>query len=82
MKDKAVISYEEFKENYEQLIKTKPKYIREGQLLMNYLGDVWIEEYKRISSVHYYDKTNIDCFYKDSLIWNTLAHLEEVWRTN
>lgn len=57
----------------------KPKYIRKGQALMNYLADVWFEEYKRISSVHFYDQTDIDCFHRDNLIDNTLAHLKRQW---
>jgi len=79
--DKAIISFNEFKNNWENVIlKEKPDFIRKGQSLMNYLGDVWLEEYKRISSVHYYDITNIDCFYNDKLIDNTLKHLEEIWK--
>ena len=46
---------------------------------MNILYSVWEEEYKRLSSVHYYDRTDIDCFYNDSLIPNTLEHLENIW---
>ena len=46
---------------------------------MNYLAGIWFEEYKRISSLDYYDETNIDCFYVDKLIPNTLKHLEKVW---
>lgn len=76
---KPIISYEEFLASYELKVAEKEDHIREGQLLMNYLWDVWEDEYKRIASVHYYDKTNIDCFYNDKLIPNTLKHLEKVW---
>lgn len=61
------------------ILPNKPKHIRTGQCLMNYLADEWLSEYKKISSVHYYDKTNIDCFFNDDLLDNTLEHLERVW---
>ncbi len=74
------MKYKKFKKTFEEdILPNKPEFIREGQALMNYLGDVWLEEYKRLSSVHYYDETNIDCFYNDSLIPNIWRHLEKVW---
>lgn len=74
------MTYLEFKYNFEtEILPNKPDFIREGQALMNFLGDIWFEEYKRISSVHYYDETNIDCFYNDKLIPNTWNHLVKVW---
>ena len=74
------MNFIEFKNNFEKdILPNKPEFIREGQALMNYLGDMWFEEYKRLSSVHYYDQTNIDCFYNDKLIPNILKHLEKVW---
>ena len=74
------MTYNEFLENWNKnILPNKHEDERKGQSLMNYLGDVWFEEYKRISSIHFYDKTNIDCFYKDELIPNTLTHLEKVW---
>ena len=75
------MNYKEFKkELYENIIPNKHKDIRDGQAIINYLADVWFEEYKRLFSVHYYDETNIDCFYNDLLIPNTLKHLEKVWK--
>ena len=75
------MKYKKFKKTFEEdILPNKPEFIREGQALMNYLGDVWLEEYKRLSSVHYYNETNIDCFYNDSLISNTWKHLEKVWK--
>lgn len=76
------MTFQEFKNKWEiEILPNKPKFIRVGQALMNFLGDVWLDEYKRISSVHYYDETDIDCFYNDNLFYNTLAHLETVWKT-
>ena len=78
--DKPSISYQEFVDNfYGDILPNKPIFIRPGQSLMNYLAIIWIEEYKRLSSVDYYDATNIDCFHNDKLIPNTLKHLEKVW---
>lgn len=58
------MTYKQFKNNFEtNILSNKHKNIRDGQALMNYLFKVWEEEYKRISSVHYYDQTDIDCFF-------------------
>ena len=74
------MSFEDFKYLWEtQILPHKDKYIRKGQSLMIYLHKVWQEEYKRISAIEYYGETNIDCFYNDDLIPNTLKHLETVW---
>ena len=75
------MEYKDFAKKVEtEILPNKQPFIRKGQAIMNYLGDVWIEEYKRLSSVHYYDQTNIDCFYNDDLISNTMKHLEKVWQ--
>lgn len=75
------MTYKEFKNKWEtEILPNKESFIREGQALINYLGSVWIEEYKRISSIHYYDWDEaIDCYYNDGLIPNTWKHLEKVW---
>lgn len=68
------MTYLDFIQKWKQEILTnKPDYIRDGQSLINYLGDVWIKEYKRINN------TEFDCFHNTSLIPNTLKHLEKVW---
>ena len=75
------ISFKKFKKNWENVIQpATPKYIGKGESLMNYLSIIWEEEYIRISSVHYYTETNIDCFFNDELIPNTLTHLKKVWK--
>lgn len=72
--------FENFKYNWRnKILPNKSPQIREGQALMNYLADVWYKEYVRLSSINYYRETNIDCFYNDSLIPNTLKHLEKNW---
>jgi hypothetical protein len=77
----AKLTFEEFSEKLENdILKNKPDFMRKGQTLMNFLAEVWFEEYKRISSLYYYDRTDIDCFYNDKLIPNTLKHLEEIWK--
>lgn len=77
------MTFEEFNNNLENEIWIeKPDFIRKGQALMNYLYQVWSEEYNRISAIDYYDETNIDCFYNDKLIPNTLEHLKKVWKEN
>lgn len=74
------MNFEFFKQDYfNRILPNKPEYIREGQALMNYLSGIWFNEYERLSSVYYYEETNIDCFYNDKLISNTLKHLEKVW---
>lgn len=74
------MTFTEFKQSFQNdILPNKPEFIREGQALMNYLADVWFEEYRRLSSIDYYDETNIDCFYNDRLIPNTWNHLNKVW---
>lgn len=51
----------------------KEDYIRDGQALMLYLQKIWPAEYERITA------TEVDCFYNDDIISNTLNHLEKVW---
>ena len=77
------MTFEEFNNTLENEIwAKKPDFIRKGQALMNYLYQVWSEEYNKISAIDYYDKNNIDCFYNDKLIPNTLEHLKKVWKEN
>lgn len=72
--------FKEFEAFYfNSILDQKPAYIRKGQALMNYLAEISLEEYNKITSLHYYDQTDIDCFYNDRLIPNTLKHLERVW---
>ena len=77
------ISFEEFKKRWEDnltdIANICPTGLRKGQYLMTLLNHYWKEEYDRLSSIDYYDETNIDCFYNDELIPNTLAHLEKKW---
>ncbi len=79
MKESLLMPFEKFKSSYYASLGIKAECIRNGQHLMNFLHGVWPEEYKRISALDYYGEHNIDCFYKDSLIENTLKHLEEIW---
>lgn len=75
------MTFEEFNNNLEIAVwVNKPQYIRKGQSLMIYLNKIWKEEYDKISAIDYYDKTDIDCFYNDKLIPNTLKHLKKVWK--
>ena len=72
--------YQQFEQKFfNEILPNKPDYIRKGQALMNFLAEFDNEEYKRLSSAHYYDRTDIDCFYKDSLVPNTLDHLKSIW---
>lgn len=83
MSDKQMLTFEEFIQNWNtEVLPKKPKHIRPGQALMGYLRQIWPEEYNRLSSVHYYDRTDIDCYYRDELIPNTLKHLGGVWQLN
>lgn len=78
--NKPKISYSEFVTKYNgEILRNKKSFIRKGQALMIYLADVWYDEYIRLSSLSYYGETDIDCFYKDELIDNTLKHLKKVW---
>ena len=73
-------TFEDFKAKYyRETIPNKHPDIRNGQALMTLLCNFWYEEYGRLSSLNYYSKTDIDCFYNDKLIGNTLNHLEKNW---
>lgn len=75
------MEYNEFLNQYDDTLKTKPDHIRAGQALMILLHKVWELEYNRIAykSFLIYGLTNIDCFYVDNLIPNTLKHLQSIW---
>lgn len=74
------MTFNDFEIKYiSEVIDNRGKDIRKGQALMNFLADVWHEEYKRMSSIDYYPRTDIDCFYNDRLIPNALKHLKHVW---
>lgn len=69
------ISFEQFKAEWLEIRKSDPEFIREGQSLMNFLAAIWMSEYVRITG-----NADIDCYYRDSLIPNTLIHLEQQWK--
>lgn len=70
------MTFNEFKTSWEEtILPNEPEYIRKGQSLMNYLARIWFDEYCRITS----DK-ELDCYYVNSKIKNTLNHLEKVWK--
>jgi len=72
---KSEISFDKFTANfYKEILPNKHPDIRRGQCLMNYLAKMWFEEYQRITM-----DPEIDCFYNDKLIPNTLNHLGKVW---
>jgi hypothetical protein len=73
------MKFTKFKSNFtNEILPNKPDFIREGQALMNYLGDIWFMEYHRISSINHYE-VDVDCFHNDKLIQNTWRHLEKNW---
>ena len=73
------MTFEQFISEWEFKFQHGPKHFRKGQSLMNYLADVWPSEYEKMVSIHYYDRTDIDCYYNDDLIPNTLQHLQDKW---
>ena len=71
------MKFEDFKNKYYQVILPNRHIdIRKGQALMNFLGDIWFAEYKRMSSKF---APNVDCFYNDNLIPAALIHLQNNW---
>ena len=73
--DKPTITFEEFLEEWNNFVSpTKNKYLRKGQALMNYLYEVWREEYLRLTN------TSLDCFYRDDIIPKTIDHLQQIWK--
>jgi len=72
--------YDKFTIEFYKYLRLQAQYLRIGQALMNFLFIFDKEEYEKITSAHYYDKTNVDCYYLDNLIPNTLEHLQKVWK--
>jgi len=71
------MTYQQFKDKYyQEILPNKHEDIRKGQALMNFLGDIWFAEYKRMSSKF---APNVDCFYNDNLIPAALCHLQNNW---
>jgi hypothetical protein len=77
--DKPNMPFSEFEAECASVILNKG-YQREGQAIMNLLRTVWPQEYSRLSRLDYYERDDIDCFYVDKLIPNTMKHLESRWR--
>lgn len=68
------MTYLQFRQIWEtEILPNKETCEREGQSLINFLGSVWLAEYKRIVD------TPNDCFYSSKLVPNILKHLEKVW---
>jgi len=71
------MTYQQFKDKYyQEILPNRHIDIRKGQALMNFLGDIWFAEYKRMSSKF---APNVDCFYNDNLIPVALCHLQNNW---
>ncbi len=64
------------------VLPNKPSCIIKGQSLMNFLAEIWFDEYKRISEAEHPREKYYDCFYRDDLIPNTLKHLEKIWKND
>lgn len=74
------MTYKKFIEDwYDYILPDKEPEIRMGQSLMIYLEEIWPDEYYRIIEDDFRFNTNLDCFYKDSNIPNTMDHLEKNW---
>ena len=73
------ITFENFEQTWLTKIKIdKPKELRFGQALMQFLSETWPKEYKRITD-NYYHRSDLDCFYIDSFMDNLMCHLKKVW---
>ena len=71
------MTFQKFKNKfYEEILPNKDFSLRNGQALMNFLGDIWFEQYKRMTAKF---ADNVDCFYNDNLIPNSLNYLEKNW---
>jgi hypothetical protein len=71
------MTFEQFKNRfYQEVLPNKDFNLRNGQALMIFLSQVWFVQYKRMTSkfVH-----NVDSFYNDNLIPNTLNYLQSNW---
>ena len=74
------MTFEQFKDNYyKEILPNKDFDTRNGECLMIYLSEIWMDEYKRLRSSSYYRDYNLDCYHNDNLITYTLNHLKGVW---
>lgn len=74
------MTFEQFKNSfYKDILPNKNFETRNGECLMIYLSEIWIDEYKRLRSSSYYRDYNLDCYHNDNLIPYTLNHLKNVW---
>jgi hypothetical protein len=71
------MTYQQFlNEVFTKVIPGRDPSLREGQALMNYVWEIWPEEAEKINKEYDF---NVDCFYNNRLIPDTLKHLETVW---
>ena len=71
------MTFKEFKADFNGLIGKDTRH--DGEVLVDYLKQIWPEEHVRLTSIHYYDETDIDCTLVEALVPNTLKHLETIW---
>lgn len=67
------MTFEQFLEKADRFYCENEFELRYGQSIMNILYQVRPDKYKEIT------QTDLDCFYDDSTIKDTLDHLERTW---
>lgn len=78
-KGKAKTSFDNFLELVNEETKLSSNYLRNGEILLSILEEIWPEEYFRIRNKYYPNHTNIDCYFDSRLIIRTIHHLRNSW---
>jgi len=78
--DENSMTYDQFREELDRVMKTKPEELRVGQATMLFLRKIWPQEWDRIiylTTEGYV--SNLDCFSNDANIPRLLSHLKKQW---
>jgi hypothetical protein len=70
------MTYFDFEKNlYENILPKSDRCLRNGQIIMIHLHNVWKKQYLAITGTKY------DCFYTDKTIPETMEYLKSIWHT-
>lgn len=70
------MTFVDFMKKVNSMYNNHKKKMRYGQILMNFLSEVWPYKYIQIASTSY------DCYYDDSIVLTTVTKLEYEWDDN
>lgn len=78
-KGKPKIPFDNFLLLVNEEINLTKNFLRNGEILLSVLEEIWPEEYFRIRNKYYSNHQNIDCYFDSRLIIKTIHHLHKCW---